>query len=94
MAELVGKTDFDMPWATTEAEAYRADDLAVMVSGEAKLGTIETLHQQDGTTIWVETNKLPLRNLAGEVIGLLGTYQDITDRRTAGTGPRTPASRH
>jgi PAS domain S-box-containing protein len=83
MAELVGKTDFDMPWATTEAEAYRADDLAVMVSGEAKLGTIETLHRQDGTTIWVETNKLPLRNLAGEVIGLLGTYQDITDRRTA-----------
>ncbi len=83
VAELVGQTDFDMPWATTEAEAYQADDRAVMASGEARLGIVETLHQSDGSVIWLETNKLPLRNLAGEVIGVLGTYQDISDRRQA-----------
>ncbi len=80
-SELVGKTDFDMPWGATEAEAYRADDRAVIDTGEAKLGIIETLHRQEGTEIWLETNKLPLRNLAGDIIGVLGTYQDITDRR-------------
>ncbi|WP_051463622.1 PAS domain S-box protein [Leptolyngbya sp. PCC 6406] len=83
VSELVGKTDLDLPWGATEAEAYRADDRAVIDSGEAKLGIVETLHQKDGAEIWLETNKLPLRNLAGDVIGILGTYQDITERRNA-----------
>ncbi|MEA5452430.1 GAF domain-containing protein [Leptolyngbya sp. CCNP1308] len=82
-SELVGKTDFEMPWGATEAEAYRTDDRIVMENGEAKLAIIEPQHQQDGTTIWLETNKLPLRNLAGEVVGVLGTYQDITERKNA-----------
>ncbi len=82
-SELVGKTDFDLPWAPTEATAYQADDRTVMDTGEPKLGIIETQHQQDGSEIWLETNKLPLRNLAGEIMGVLGTYQDITARRHA-----------
>ncbi|MEY3297990.1 MAG: hypothetical protein RLZZ597_1250 [Cyanobacteriota bacterium] len=81
--ELVGKDDFDLPWNETEAELYRADDHAVIESGEARLGILETQHQQGGGEIWVETSKLPLRNLAGEIIGILGTYQDVTDRRNA-----------
>jgi PAS domain S-box-containing protein len=83
VSELVGTNDSAMPWGMTEAEAYRADDRIVMESGEAKLGIIELQHQQDGAVIWLETNKLPLRNLAGEVVGVLGTYQDITERKNA-----------
>jgi len=37
----------------------------------------------DGRTIWTETNKLPLRNLQDEAIGVLGTSQDISDRKNA-----------
>lgn len=76
VSELVGKTDFAMPWGATEAETYRADDRTVIENGKAKLGIIETLHRQNGTEVWLETNKLPLRNWSGEVIGVLGTYQD------------------
>lgn len=83
VSELVGKNDFDMPWGATEADLYRTDDRDVMNSGEAKLGIIETQSNQDGKLIWLETNKLPLRNLSGEVVGVLGTYQDITARRRA-----------
>lgn len=82
-AEIIGKTDYDMPWGATEAEAYRADDREVMESGTAKLGIIETQVRADGSKIWIETNKLPLYNLNGEPIGILGTYQDITDRKQA-----------
>ena len=32
---------------------------------------------------WLETNKVPLRDLHGEIIGILGTYQDISDRKRA-----------
>ncbi|HEY9815297.1 MAG TPA: PAS domain S-box protein, partial [Candidatus Obscuribacterales bacterium] len=80
VSELVGKTDLDLPWGATEGENYRTNDRAVIESGKANLGIIETQYQQDGTIIWVETNKLPLHNLAGDVIGVLGTYQDITER--------------
>ncbi|WP_228052486.1 PAS domain S-box protein [Nodosilinea sp. LEGE 07298] len=83
VSELVGTNDSAMPWGMTEAEAYRADDRIVMESGEAKLGILEPQHQQDGAVIWLETNKLPLRNLEGEVVGVLGTYQDITERKNA-----------
>jgi PAS domain S-box-containing protein len=80
VSELVGKNDFDLPWGATEADIYQADDRNVMNSGEAKLGIVETQSNQDGKRIWLETNKLPLRNLSGDVVGVLGTYQDISDR--------------
>jgi PAS domain S-box-containing protein len=80
-ADLVGKSDFDLPWAETEAATYCAHDRQIMDSGNAQLNVLETQHLQDGTEVWVETNKLPLRNVAGEVIGILGTYEDITARR-------------
>ncbi len=81
IAQMIGKTDYEMPWRETEADLYRADDRAVIESQTAKLGIVETQHQANGRTIWTETNKLPLRNLQGEVIGILGTYQDISDRK-------------
>jgi PAS domain S-box-containing protein len=79
--EILGKNDFDLPWGETEATAYRADDRQVIDSGIAKLGIIEAQTQADGTSIWIETNKLPLRNLHGDTIGVLGTYQNITERK-------------
>ncbi len=81
--DLVGKTDYDMPWRQTEADDYRADDRHVMEINTAKYNIAKTQVQADGTQIWVETNKLPLHSLKGEVVGLLGTYQDITPRKQA-----------
>jgi PAS domain S-box-containing protein len=79
--DIIGKTDYDLPWGAIEGDAYRADDRQVIDSGIAKLGIIETQMQADGKSIWLETNKLPLRNLNGEIIGVLATYQDITERK-------------
>ena len=79
--EIIGKTDYDLPWRADEADAYRADDRQTIESGIAKLGIIETQMRADGTSVWIETNKSPLRNLNGDTIGVLGTYQDITDRQ-------------
>jgi GAF domain-containing protein/CBS domain-containing protein/ActR/RegA family two-component response regulator len=81
-AEIVGKTDYNLPWGTIEGDAYRADDRQVIDSGTAKLGIVETQTREDNTSIWLETNKLPLRNLNDEIIGVLGTYQEITERKS------------
>ena len=80
-ADLVGKSDYDLPWKTEEADFFRKCDRKVMKADKPEIGIIEPQMHGDGTQTWVETNKAPLHNQAGQVIGILGTYQDITQRR-------------
>lgn len=77
---LIGKTDFDLPWKQEEAEAFRKDDKRVMDANKADLNIIESQLQADGKQAWLETNKVPLHDENGAVIGILGTYEDITER--------------
>ena len=79
--EIVGKTDFDFSITEAEATAYRTDDQRVMESGDVKLGMEETLTLPNGEQRWIETNKVPLRDLAGDIVGIVGTFQDITERK-------------
>lgn len=81
--ELVGKTDFDLAWTREQAEAFRKDDREVMESGKAKLNIEEPQTQADGAQHWLVTNKVPLRDADGVVIGVMGTYSDITERKNA-----------
>jgi diguanylate cyclase (GGDEF)-like protein/PAS domain S-box-containing protein len=81
-AEIIGKSDFDLAWRET-AEVYRADDKLVMEQGSAKLGFEETQDRPDGGRVWLRTSKLPLWDREGKVIGVLGTYEDITERKVA-----------
>jgi PAS domain S-box-containing protein len=83
---MLGKSDRDMPWH--EADDYSSDwfidhDQAVIESGEPRFGILERLQRADGEERWVETNKVPLLDINGDVIGVLGTFNDVTDRRLA-----------
>ncbi|WP_264321456.1 PAS domain S-box protein, partial [Zarconia navalis] len=81
--EILGKTDGDLPWKPEETQFFREFDRRVIESEEPKLHLIETQQQADGKQAWLDTNKVPLRNAQGEIVGVLGTYEDITDRRQA-----------
>jgi two-component system, cell cycle sensor histidine kinase and response regulator CckA len=76
---IAGKDDFQMPWHSM-AERYRADDRRVLATGVHLLNYEEPQVLSDGTELWVRTNKVPLRDRDGKVVGLLGTYEDITER--------------
>ena len=80
--KLVGKTDFDMGWKE-QAELYRADDQDVMQARKRKLNYEEPQTTPDGDQIWLETSKVPLTDQDDNIIGMLGTYHDITDRKRA-----------
>ena len=71
-----------MGWSD-QAELYRADDRKVIESGKSKLFIEEPQTTPDGKTITLLTSKIPLRSSNGEIVGLLGTYIDITDRKNA-----------
>ncbi len=78
--ELTGKTDFEMGWKD-QAELYRADDKAVMESGNPKLDYEEPSTTSDGNMIWLSTSKVPLRDDKNHIFGVLGIYEDITVRK-------------
>ncbi len=80
--DIVGRTDFDLAWEKEEAEFYRQCDQEVMDSGEPLLDIEEPQLQADGRNAILLTSKVPLRNEAGEVVGILGIYADITEQRS------------
>ena len=80
--EVIGLDDYSMGWKE-QAERYRRDDLEVMTSGSPKLQYEEIQTTPAGKQIWLSTSKVPLRNTQGEIIGVLGSYEDVTRRKWA-----------
>ena len=81
--EVIGKTDYDMPWRKKETESYRQCDQRVMENNTDEYHITEPQLQADGKQAWLDTNKVPLHNSEGNVVGVLGTYEDVTERRQA-----------
>jgi PAS domain S-box-containing protein len=78
--EVVGKTDYQASWVA-EAENFRADDRQVIDTAVPKLDFEEVLLATDGAMQWVRTSKVPLHDPDGRVVGVLGTYEDVTGRK-------------
>lgn len=74
---LIGKTDLDTS-PTELGELYRADDFAVMSTGE-KINRIERI-EVHGERRTFETFKSPV-NLDGQRIGTVGFARDVTERQ-------------
>ncbi len=72
-----GKTDLDL-WPADLAQAYRADDQAVLASGRSK--HLEEQVETAGERRWMETYKSPVV-ASGKVIGTVGFARDISDRK-------------
>jgi PAS domain S-box-containing protein len=79
-ADILGKTDYEMGWRA-QADRYRADDLAVMQSGQPKLNYEEPQTGPDGRSLWLQTSKVVLRDKDQGVIGILGIYSDRKSTR-------------
>ncbi|MDJ0662004.1 MAG: PAS domain S-box protein [Crocosphaera sp.] len=81
--QINGKTDYDLAWKKEEADFFRECDRQVMETNQPQLGIIEPQLRANGEQTWLETNKVPLHDLTGEVIGILGTFEDITQKKEA-----------
>lgn len=81
--DIIGKTDWDLPWTSGQTEHYIQDDQRVMEGGQPEYHIIENGRDAEGNQVWFDTNKMPLRNADGEVIGILVNIQDITIQKLA-----------
>jgi len=78
-SEVIGKSDFDF-YDKINAAKYRADEEAIMLSGKAKLN-YEEPYLKNGVNRYYVSNKMPIFDENKIVIGLVGTSEDITERR-------------
>ena len=82
-ADLIGKTDFDF-FPREHAERFFADEQALIQSGVPLINREEIAFDKTrGMDRVILTSKIPLRDEAGNLTGIVGTGFDITDRKDA-----------
>ncbi|MGO8881149.1 MAG: PAS domain S-box protein [Desulfomonilaceae bacterium] len=79
--EIVGKDDFAFH-SPELAQMYRSDDRDCIATDTVK--DTEKPYQLNGQQRWAHTIKVPYHDRLGQIIGLLGIYEDITDRKRTG----------
>jgi PAS domain S-box-containing protein len=77
-----GKTDADFV-SPELASQYLADEKELMQSGRPVTKEEAFQHKGTGEIRWSLTTKVPLKDDAGKVVGLIGIARDITDRKAA-----------
>ena len=80
--EIIGKTDAHLGWASY-AKIYQAENRRVMESGTPELNSEVLQTTAGGNTMWVRISKVPLIDRNNNIIGILGAYDDITERKKA-----------
>jgi AraC-like DNA-binding protein len=82
--DVLGKTDYDLS-PTFLADQYRLDDEQVL-TGKRIVNRIELVGQPEGLTVWNVTNKVPLTDSAGAIVGTAGITQRL-DAPAQGVAP-------
>ena len=80
MNDILGKSDAALSWGK-DADNFFSTDQQVLKSGKNILRFEEKIIHDDGEERWREISKTPIKNSSKQVIGLLGTYHDITEKR-------------
>jgi PAS domain S-box-containing protein len=78
--DLIGKTDFAF-YQQAESRQYYADEQQVLQSGKTIINKEEVVYDPQKNLRWFLTTKVPLRDTAGNVVGIIGIGHDITERK-------------
>jgi PAS domain S-box-containing protein len=63
------------------AGAAHLADLEIIRTGLPQMGTVEKFQTRAGDQVWVQRDRVPLRDANGTVIGIIVMAQDITQRK-------------
>ncbi|MFX1312479.1 MAG: PAS domain S-box protein [Promethearchaeota archaeon] len=82
-SKIIGMTDSDLSWLKNNVSHIQEKEAQVIIKNKAEYNVVESLTTPDGNQTWFEINRIPLHDLDGKVVGILVTYEDITDRKIA-----------
>ena len=80
-AEILGKTDYDL-FPEFEANKYRQGDQRIVATG-AVIEDVEEQTLPDGRITYIQVLKAPVRDAAGQIVGVQGVFWDVTERKHA-----------
>jgi AraC-like DNA-binding protein len=80
--EFWGVTDFDL-LPHSLAVKFRRDDLLVMETGRPLVDLVEIFVNRQGIPGWFVTTKLPVHDVSGRVVGVMGVIQAHAKSRAA-----------
>ncbi|MCX6909759.1 MAG: PAS domain-containing protein [Verrucomicrobia bacterium] len=83
-SDVHGLEDFDLPLDQRECEHYRSDEQQILQTGHEKLSfresqTFKSSFRNGARTI-LETSKVPLHDPSGTIIGVLGVFEDVSEK--------------
>ena len=78
--ELIGKTDFEFLFDKQDAAIMQQSENMVLAHNIPQLKSKERITDKDGNLVWLEINRLPLHGDKDEIVGMLTTAEDITQR--------------
>ncbi len=83
LSRWIGHTDAELSWTPEQTEGFLVDDREVLASRKAKPHIFEAVRDARGQTNWVETFKSPVFDEHGALIGVVGTFRDLTAQKRA-----------
>ncbi len=79
--EVVGKTDFDF-FPEHFAREYYTEEQEIIKQDKSLIDHEEqVVNKRTGEVRWNLTSKVPLKDISGNVVGLVGVNRDITERK-------------
>jgi PAS domain S-box-containing protein len=77
---IISKKDKDLIWLKYKLEKVRNAEQQVIKNGTPEYNVVEDWILPNGSKVWYNIDRMPLYNPDGNVIGILTTYEDITER--------------
>jgi PAS domain S-box-containing protein len=81
VSQVEGRSAYDL--FPSEAVRYHQDDLDVVRTGTPKLAILQPYRLPSGEVRLLRTDKVPYRDAAGEIVGVVVFSTDITERQRA-----------
>lgn len=79
--DITGKTDADLIWEKKDLLYLRNTDKEIIESNAPIYHEVKSRKLPDRSRIWLDINKIPLHDLSGNVVGILGSCEDITQKK-------------
>lgn len=79
-SEILGKTDLEI-FNKIDGEHGYMQDMQVLKTGKPLLDQEDEYVNKSGKVSWLRTSKIPLNDINGNVVGLVGIGHDITARK-------------
>ena len=80
---IINKNDSELLWDELQINYNHKREIEIIKLKKPELNISEYWTLRDGKKIWVQISRIPLYDSDSNVVGILGTFEDITERKKA-----------